>query len=136
LFQNKIQEYGLEDNFIFKGQQQNVHEWLQATDILLFPSHEGAEGMGRVPFEAMATGTPVIASDISGVNEAVTEEVGILIEEKNSSALSDAISKLYEEKDYYDYLSKNGRKRALELFDINLHAVNMMNLFQEMVNEK
>ena len=136
LFENKIQEYGLEDNFIFKGQQQNVHKWLQATDILLFPSHEGVEGMGRVPFEAMATGTPVIASNISGVNEAVTDKVGILIEEKNPAALANAIELLMNDKVLYNKLAKAGRKRALELFDINLHAVNMMNLFQEMVNEK
>lgn len=136
IFENTIEGYGLVDKFVFKGQKDNVHEWLQAADVLLFPSHEGVEGMGRVPFEAMATGTPVIATDISGVNEAVTEDVGMLIEEKNSIALADSILKLYKENDFYTYLSKNGRKRALELFDISIHAVNMMNLFQEMVNEK
>lgn len=135
-FESKILEYGLIDYFVFKGQQENVNEWLQASDLLLFPSHEGVEGMGRVPFEAMATGTPVIASDISGVNESVTDKVGILIEEKNPSALANSIELLMSDKALYNNLSRNGRRRALEFFDIKIHAVNMMNLFQEMVKEK
>lgn len=135
-FESKILEYELTEYFEFKGQQENVHEWLQAADLLLFPSHEGVEGMGRVPFEAMATGTPVIATDISGVNEAVTDKVGILIEEKNPTALAKAIELLMSDRKMYNNLSINGRKRAIELFDITVHAVNMMNLFQEMVKEK
>jgi glycosyltransferase involved in cell wall biosynthesis len=35
----------------------------------------------------------------------------------------------------YNKLARNGRKRALELFDIKVHAKNMMELFEEMVNE-
>lgn len=132
-FLSSVENLNLTKNIVFCGQQNNVEKWLQASDILLFPSHEGAEGMGRVPFEAMATATPTIASNISGVNEAVTNEVGILIEEKSPKQLADAILSLANNKELYSHLSINGRKRALEVFDIKIHAQNMMNLFQEMV---
>lgn len=134
-FLNQTIALDLDKSVKFVGQKNNVHEWMQAADIVLFPSHKG-EGMGRVPLEAMATGTPVVATNISGVNEAVTNEVGILIEEKNPQDLANAIEKLASDKMLYDRLAFAGRKRAVEVFDIKIHAVNMMNLFQEMVKEK
>ncbi|MFA7326377.1 MAG: glycosyltransferase family 4 protein [Candidatus Kapaibacterium sp.] len=133
IFENRIQEYGLKDNIKFMGQQDKVHEWLQATDILLFPSHEGVEGMGRVPFEAMATGTPVVATNISGVNEAVTDEVGILINQEDPEAMVKAIERLANDNKLYDKLAKAGRKRAMELFDIKIHAKKVMGLYEKMV---
>jgi glycosyltransferase involved in cell wall biosynthesis len=123
----------LECSVHFIGQKDNVYKWMQAADIVLFPSHN--EGMGRVPFEAMATGTPVIACDIPGVNEAVTNEVGILVKVKSPQQLANAIIKLLNDDELYNKLARNGRKRALELFDIKVHAKNMMELFEEMVNE-
>lgn len=132
-FVNLINKYKLKEIIDFVGQKYNVNEWLQASDIVLFPSHEGAEGMGRVPFEAMATSTPVIATDISGVNEAVNNEVGILIKQERPDQLAEAITKLLNDKELYNKLADNGRKRALELFDIKVHAKNMMDLFEGLI---
>ena len=134
-FVEMVKTLNLESKVRFVGQKSNVNEWLQASDILLFPSHEGAEGMGRVPFEAMATATPVIATNISGVNEAVNDDVGILVEQVRPDQIAEAVNKLLSEDELYNKLARNGRKRALELFDIKVHAKNMMELFEEMVNE-
>lgn len=135
IFTSLAKKLGLENIVKFVGQKSNVNEWLQAADLVLFPSHEGAEGMGRVPFEAMATSTPVIATNISGVNEAVNSDVGILVEQESPEQLAEAITKLLNDEELYNRLATNGRKRALELFDIKVHAKNMMDLFEEMVNE-
>jgi glycosyltransferase involved in cell wall biosynthesis len=132
-FVDLINKYELSDTISFVGQKSNVNEWLQAADVVLFPSHEGAEGMGRVPFEAMATSTPVIATDISGVNEAVTSDVGVLVDQENPEQLAKAINRLFNDENLYSKLAANGRKRALELFDIKVHARNMMDLFEELV---
>lgn len=134
-FIDMIEKHKLNNVINLVGQKSNVNEWLQAADLVLFPSHEGAEGMGRVPFEAMATSTPVIATNISGVNEAVNSDVGILVEQESPEQLAEAITKLLNDEELYNRLATNGRKRALELFDIKVHAKNMMDLFEEMVNE-
>ena len=130
---NKVEELGIK-NIEWLGQKKEIHKWMQAADCLLLPSYEGAEGMGRVVFEAMACGTPPIASDISGVNEAVTNESGILIPEKDSDAIANAVQELSENKAEWDRLSQMGRQRALNVFDIKIHANKILELYKELVN--
>ncbi len=98
-------------------QQKNIHKWMQASDVLAAPSHEGVEGMGRVLYEAMACGTAVITTDISGNREAVTPETGLIVPEKSPGDIAAAIKKLMNDKKMLADFKKNGRKRSLELFD-------------------
>jgi glycosyltransferase involved in cell wall biosynthesis len=103
------------------GQVENVQDYMAAADFLLLPSHEGHEGMGRVIFEAMACSCVPIASDISGVRDAVTSETGILVPEKSPELLATAIESLWQDNLICD-MQKAGRKRAVEVFSIKLHA--------------
>ncbi len=98
-------------------QQNNIHKWMQAADVLAAPSHEGVEGMGRVLYEAMACGTAVITADISGNREAVTPETGLIVPQKSPADIAAAVKKLMNDKKLLADFQKNGRKRALELFD-------------------
>ena len=106
------------NNFVsILPQQNNIHKWMQASDVLAAPSHEGVEGMGRVLYEAMACGTAVITTDISGNREAVTPETGLIVPEKSPEDIAAAIKKLMNDKELLTGFEKNGRKRSLELFD-------------------
>src|SRR5690606_16482445 len=113
-----------------------IHKWMQASDLLVLPSHEGVEGMGRVIFEAMACGTPALASDTSGVREAITPETGVLFPEKSAEAISNAILELNKNNEKWKQFSLAGRKRAKRVFDIKIHAENIMNLYEELLNEQ
>lgn len=131
-FKSRTKELKLNKNVLFVGQKSNVNEWMQAADILLFPSHKG-EGMGRVTYESMATSTPVIATDIVGVNEAVTSDVGILINQGDPKAMAAAIERLSCDKELYNKFAIEGKKRALNVFDIKKHAYEVMRLYETMV---
>jgi glycosyltransferase involved in cell wall biosynthesis len=122
VMQGKIEEYKLQDVIIDKGFQDNIHEWMQACDALILPSHEGAEGMGRVIFEALACNCAILGSDISGVNEAFDDETGIAFQDKNPQAIADAITRLVSEEGQLEKMQSSARQRALELFDIKVHA--------------
>ncbi len=98
-------------------QQNNIHKWMQAADVLAAPSHEGVEGMGRVIYEAMACGTAVITTDISGNREAVTPETGLIVPQKSPVDIANAIKQLIKNKNILDKFQKNGRKRSLDFFD-------------------
>ncbi len=98
-------------------QQNNIHKWMQAADVLAAPSHEGVEGMGRVLYEAMACGTAVITTDISGNREAVTPDTGLVVPERSPHDLAFAIKKLIKDEKNLSELQKNGRKRSLDLFN-------------------
>lgn len=65
-----------------------VH-WFRAADLLCLPSHN--EGVPNVVLEAMACGTPVVASNVGGIPEVVPEYAGTLVPPRAVEALSTAL---------------------------------------------
>lgn len=63
--------------------------WFRAADLLCLPSHN--EGVPNVVLEAMACGTPVVASQVGGIPEVVPEYAGILVPPRAVEALSVAL---------------------------------------------
>ncbi len=58
---DKIRKMGLEQRVIITGTVSNVHDYLQAMDVFVFPSHY--EGMGMAVLESQAAGLPSFVSD-------------------------------------------------------------------------
>lgn len=67
--QSKVKELGLQNSVVFLGSINNVDEYLQAMDIMLFPSR--FEGLPNVVLEWQIAGLPAIISD------KITKECGI-----------------------------------------------------------
>lgn len=63
--------------------------WFRAADLLCLPSHN--EGVPNVVLEAMACGTPVVASQVGGIPEVVPEYAGVLVPPHAIEALSVAL---------------------------------------------
>lgn len=80
--------------------------------ILLFPSF--VEGFGLPPIEAMACGTPVIASNCEALKE-IIGEAGILCEPSNLKCLIEAVKLLLNDQGFYSKMVQNGLERV-ELF--------------------
>ncbi len=64
-------------------------DWFRAADLLCLPSHN--EGVPNVVLEAMACGTPVVASRVGGIPEVLPEYAGILVPARDRAALSVAL---------------------------------------------
>ncbi len=71
-------DLGIGDNIEFLGwkKPEDIHVLDAAADLFLFPSLK--EGFGIAPLEAMATGTPVVATRSGGPEEYITSDTGIL----------------------------------------------------------
>lgn len=83
-FERQIKELDLKKNITLVGQisPQELPFWYSAADLFCLFSH--SEGYPSVIVESLACGTPVIATDVGGVQEAVEEEVtGLLIRNHN-----------------------------------------------------
>ncbi len=80
-----------------------------AAAVFVFPSLE--EGFGLPPLEAMACGTPVIASNSSSLPE-VVGEAGILVEPGNEEALTAAMSAILSDRALVASLRERGLARA------------------------
>ncbi len=79
--------------------------------MLVFPSLR--EGFGLPPLEAMACGTPVIASNIPALRE-VLAEAAILVDPKDIRQISEAIRSTYSDLQIRQYLIESGFKRCKE----------------------
>lgn len=65
-------------------------QWLAAADLVVLPSRW--EGMALVPLESLALGTPVVASDVNGTREVITDDVGALCPADNPQALASTVN--------------------------------------------
>lgn len=91
--QELVQRHALQDYVIFYGQALAVHKVLQALDCFILPSLW--EGMPLALLEAMASGIPVVATDVAGTREVIKHtENGLLIPSKDPDAIADAFMQM------------------------------------------
>lgn len=124
-------DHGLQNSVIFTGYVKNVNEYLQASDIFVFPSENEAFGLSLI--EAMACGLPSIASRTGGIPEIVQHGVnGILIEAKDHDSLADQIEILLDDPYYAKKLAEAGQKSVYERYSIDKVAARYYELFSQL----
>ncbi|GED26575.1 glycosyl transferase family 1 [Brevibacillus agri] len=101
---------------VLTGFRQDIPQLLAASDIFVLPSHR--EGLPRSIIEAMAMGKPIVATNIRGCREEVTDGVnGILVEPKQSEHLYKALKKLACDARLREAYGQNSRYLAEEHFN-------------------
>ena len=98
-------EWNIEHNVVFHGMQSDVHPYLQKADIFLLPSKY--EGMPMTIIEAMATGLPIVTSNVGGIPDMVSDGNSALLVESEPQAVADACVKLLENQYLRQQLGKN-----------------------------
>ena len=101
--------------FVGAVANKEIRAYYKSADIFAIATHY--EGFCIPVIEAMASGLPIIASDIPPIRE-VVGEAGILVENK-SEVFSKMLNRLKEDKELYVSLSEAGKRRVL-LFDSEL----------------
>lgn len=99
-----------------------------AADVFCAPS-AGAESFGIVLLEAMAAGTPVVASDIPGYREAAGD-AALLVTPTDAHALAEGLRKVLTEESFALSLKELGKARARAL-DWNLIAGSVISAYEE-----
>lgn len=107
----KASELKIQDSLIFTGYvpEEDLVYFYTAAEIFVFPSLY--EGFGLPVLEAMACGTPVIASDNSSLPE-VVGDTGILVDPTDPNEICTSIITLMEDPTLRTMLSNKGQKRA------------------------
>lgn len=102
----------------FLGQQPHarIPHLLRNSSVFVIPSLW--EGIPTVALEAMASGIPVIATDVGGIREIVSDgKTGIVVPSKNPEAIAQAVIKISEKSSLRDYLCKNALRMIRLKYD-------------------
>lgn len=107
-------------------------------DFVVVPSVNVSEMFGLVPMEAMASGRPVITSDLpSGVREVnVAGETGFVVPLRDVDGLAQAMSALEADPTVARKMGEAGRKRVEERFTRGMMAQRHLELYEKLLAAK
>ncbi|MCX7792487.1 MAG: glycosyltransferase family 4 protein [Chloroflexaceae bacterium] len=107
----RLEALGLREQVRFVGylDEEELPLWYAAATVFVFPSIY--EGFGMPPLEAMACGTPVVASNTSSLPE-VVGDAGLTVSPYDSAALAEAISRVLDDADLRQELRERGLRQA------------------------
>jgi glycosyltransferase involved in cell wall biosynthesis len=129
-----INNMGLKTNVQFLGPQygKNKFEEIYKSDILVFPTNNDVFPL--VLLEAMASGLPVISTNIGAIPEIVDHDItGLVIPPKNPELLAENILKLTENRVLLESMGVNGRKKYLKEYSFNAYKNNLEKIVNDIV---
>jgi D-inositol-3-phosphate glycosyltransferase len=131
-----VEELGLSDITSFPGglSRDILPAYYAAADVCVVPSHY--EPLGLVALEAMACGTPVIASDVGGLKYTVVpEQTGLLAPPKNEAVFADAIDRLLGDSLWRQQLGHTARSRVETYFSWDRIASQLSQLYTQLLQQ-
>ncbi|WP_456321333.1 glycosyltransferase family 4 protein [Palaeococcus sp. (in: euryarchaeotes)] len=123
---------GIEERVKFMGYvpSDELPKMFGMADIFVLPSVT-AEAFGIVILEAMASGVPVISTDVGGIPEIVGgSRGGLLIPPSNEDALKEAMEKLLTDEKLREELGENGRKAVEKRYSWDVVARNVEETYE------
>jgi glycosyltransferase involved in cell wall biosynthesis len=113
----KVDEENIRD-VIFTGSRDDVENIIPSCDVLVLPSF--SESFGLVLIEALACGKPVIGSNVGGITEIITEDVGLLVDPNKISSIAGAIDKVINDEEFRLTLASNARDRSMKFSEVDI----------------
>lgn len=108
-----VKELNIEDitEFVGRVQHEDLAYYYAAADVCVVPSHY--EPFGLVAIEAMASRTPVIASNVGGLKFSVADgKTGLLVPPQDEIAFAKAIDSILSDEQWHQELATNARNRV------------------------
>ena len=130
------QKLGISDKFEFYGSvpEAMLPDFYNCADVFVSPSLQ--EGQGITLLEAQATAKPVIAFNVSAINEVITHKVTGLLVQPGSFELANAISDLLSNKSLREKMGNSGREFVEKKFSWDLCAQKMSKVYYEAIQQK
>lgn len=114
----------------FAGASREVRSWYLIADVVAMPSRW--EGLSLALLEAMATERPVVAFNVSGMSDALTEDCGVLVRPESTDDLARALTDLLAAPDRRTALAAAARHRAETVFDIRQTCQRVAELYSQL----
>jgi UDP-glucose:(heptosyl)LPS alpha-1,3-glucosyltransferase len=110
-----------------------VHEYLQASDVFVFPSDY--EGFGLAIVEALACGLPAVITRVGVAAEHIEDyQNGILVNPKDQTGLRQAMEWLLSHKNLWPGIASNARKGISGKYGMKVVADKYLDVFRQLVD--
>ena len=107
---------------------------MKTFDCLVVPSLQ--EAMGRVTLEAMASGVPLVVTNVGGLPEVVEHgKNGLVVPSKNPARLAEAIAQMLGDEALRKKFSENGRRVLREKFDLDQTRDRLLALYRRLAEQ-
>jgi len=129
-----VRKNELSDCIRFIGSVHNVHEYLQASDVFVFPTENEAFGISLI--EAMACGLPCISTTVGGLKDILEHlQNGLVVEAGDFQQLYLALERLITDSTLAVRLGEAGRQTVEERYSMEIISQKYMNLFQKLASQ-
>ena len=135
----QAKDLNIEKHVTFLGWVKNddLADYYRDADVFVLPSIIDSKGetetQGLVLAEAMACGTPVVGSNVGGIPDVITPEVGFLAEPKNSIDLADKIVMMLSDPETRKKMSQSAIRWAREHFSWHSVSRKYIEIYNEIV---
>jgi glycosyltransferase involved in cell wall biosynthesis len=130
--QTELDNWSAEGIVQLLGFRTDIALQYEAANIVCLPSYR--EGLPKGLVEAAACGRAVVTTDVPGCRDAIERDVtGVLVPEKNASALADAIQMLIEMPEKRLSMGEAGRKLARQAFSIDRIVDQHLAIYEELL---
>ena len=130
----QMDQLGLRGIVHLPGFQKNVAIWMQAFDVLANCSD--TEGIPNAILEAMAIGTPVVATAVGGVPALIRDgETGLLTPPADAPALANALRRVLQDPALATQLGHNGRRWVKDKFSAVEQRKQLIAIYRDVLNQ-
>ena len=142
----QTERLGLCNHVDFVGEKEDVITYYHQSDLLVLPSE--SEGMSNVLLEAMASGLPIIATDIGANVELIGEKIeevtggegskycicsnGILVPPRDANSLAEAIKRLLKDRALSERVAYSARRKVEEFYTLSHETERYMSLYSSL----
>jgi glycosyltransferase involved in cell wall biosynthesis len=138
--EREARDQGIADRVSFVGWRQpaELPAYYAAADVFIGPSRRSADGwveaQGLTFLEAMAAGSPVVATRVGGIVDHVRDGVtGLLVEERSPEQIAEAVHRVVTDRGLARRLSEAGRRLVVDRFSRETSARRFSDLFSSLV---
>jgi len=134
-----MRELGVQDRFLKVGKvpESDLPAYYSACDLLVLPSVSRLEAFGLVLVEAMASGKPVVASDIPGVRDVLKDGVtGLLAEPFSARDLAEKLNAIISDDRLAAEMGRKARLHAEEHYGWNVIGDIIERVYMDVISEK
>ncbi len=135
-YQQRAQALGLGErvNFVGRASEAELPDYYRLAGVTVLPSLTMGEAFGLVLVESLASGTPVIASNLPGVRTVVdAPNSGLLVEPGDSAGLAQAIGQILANENLRREMGQRGRARVEQNYSWQQIGLRLESIYREVL---